>query len=370
MKLQKAICTMLAVLLSTIMISGSSLALDPIITVTYPNDANEVVSGTITVTTDVTIDDSEWDSWMVHFHLLLYSSDLSRYLNLGSFDNTQGEDCDHQQNNDYECDGTLDTTNYPNGNSYRIRATLVFVDIDDIADSETDISDNDFTISNTNPPVDNVDPVVRVEYPNGAPPPMLQKLSGTVEVSAFAEDNFGYVNVDFYYHPDGQPTSKIYIGSDDNDQGGYTVNWDTTNIQDGYYVIFIEGTDGNDNSEYDSSDFSFYLDNSVSDGSPEIEVDYPNDPEVVTGTITVKASQPIQNNEQITLVSFMVERKDEMRIHIGDDDTKDANGQFTVSWTPSSDSNGRLHRIYVIAHDAEGEWGDDYSDSYFLVTTT
>ncbi len=82
--------------------------------------------------------------------------------------------------------------------------------------------------------LDNVDepPSVEISSPTGG------IVSGTVEIVADATDDRGVSQVEFFVLPEGDDdVSKVKIGVDDDGSDGWSVAWDSTEVDDGVYTI-------------------------------------------------------------------------------------------------------------------------------------
>ncbi len=93
--------------------------------------------------------------------------------------------------------------------------------------------------------LDNVDepPSVEINSPTGG------IVSGTVEIVADATDDRGVSQVEFFILPEGDDDeSKVKIGVDDDGSDGWSVAWDSTEVDDGVYTITAVAWDtgGND----------------------------------------------------------------------------------------------------------------------------
>lgn len=123
-----------------------------------------------------------------------------------------------------------DTTQFDDGDNYRIRVTAT----DSGGLTSTDTS-TIFSIVNN---AANTPPTITILYPVGG-----ETLNGKVDIQWSASDPEGdEITIDIYYSKDNGITwTEIATGLANT--GSY--EWDTTTVEDGYYIIKIKATDTN-----------------------------------------------------------------------------------------------------------------------------
>jgi S-layer protein (TIGR01567 family) len=139
------------------------------------------------------------------------------------------------------------TTKYPDGSKYLIRATVT----DNVGLTASDTSDNTFDVSNTL----NDLPTVNVTSPNGGE---IIKIT-PITITADASYSGGTIDkVDFYYTDDDGDSEK-FIDSDESEP--YEVDWDLKNVPNGdSYKIIAKATDNRDETASNMSDSTFSID--------------------------------------------------------------------------------------------------------------
>ncbi len=208
-----------------------------------------------------------------------------------------------------------DTTQVADG-SHTVEVTVV------------DGAGNTYTTSKTYY-VDNTPPTISVSSPSNN-----AWYRGTVTISATSSDTgSGVASMSIAISTLGtvQTSSSTSI----------SYSWDTTQVSDGTYYIWVNATDNVGNMA--STKITIYIDNTP----PSVRITQPSNGAYVTGTITIEVSASDSGSGMAKVVYYYdsVTSSNE----IGSSTTS----PYSVSWDTSSVSDG-THTIYAVAYDKAG----------------
>lgn len=209
----------------------------PTVTVLYP-DGGEILPGLLSDTVTILATASD-DVSVDNVQFFVSSNNGSTWASLGT---------DSSSPYTY----LWDTTAYPNGTQYRIKAEAT----DDIGLKSNDTSNSNFTILH----IPNMLPTVSVVWPNGN-----ETISnGTITVKATASDPDGLIDkVDFYY-TNNSGINKYFIATATAGPN-YQANWNTASVANGAnYRIIAEATDNRSGTKSDMSNNTFTIANNRS----------------------------------------------------------------------------------------------------------
>ncbi|MGE5227586.1 MAG: Ig-like domain-containing protein [Planctomycetaceae bacterium] len=134
-------------------------------------------------------------------------------------------------------------------------------------------------------------PTVTVSSPKAG-----DTVSGTVTVSASANDDHGVSQVQFFV--DGSTS----IGTDTNGTDGWSVQWDTTKAGDGAHTLTAEATD-TANQTTTSAGVGVTVSNTAVDNPPSVSITSPKTGDKVRGTVNVTANA--SDDHGVTQVRFL-----------------------------------------------------------------
>ena len=178
---------------------------------------------------------------------------------------------------------------------------------------------------------DNISPTVSLTAPtNNA------TVSGSITISANANDNIGVVGVQFYL--DGNA-----LGSEDT-TNPYSMSWNTATVANGTHTLMAKARDAAGNIGSSST-----IQVIVSNGdttSPTVSITAPANNATVAGTITVSANA--NDNVGVVGVQFYLDGS-----ALGSEDTTNP---YSISWNTAAVSNG-THTLMAKARDAAGNIG-------------
>jgi hypothetical protein len=175
-------------------------------------------------------------------------------------------------------------------------------------------------------------PTVTVSSPKAG-----DTVSGTVTVSANANDDHGVTQVQFF-------DNGTSIGTDTNGSDGWSVSWDTTKVGDGNHTLTAKATD-TANQTTTSADVGVTVSNTATDNPPSVSITAPKTGDEVRGTVNVTASA--SDDHGVTQVQFFDEGTP-----IGTD-TNGSDG-WSVSWDTTTVTDGS-HTLTAIATDTASQ---------------
>jgi len=163
--------------------------------------------------------------------------------------------------------------------------------------------------------------------------PLNGNVSGTIPVSANANDNVGVVGVQFQLN--GSPLQA------EDTTSPYSINWDTTTVANGSYTLTAVARDAAGNST-PSSGVTVTVNNSDIT-FPTVSITAPLAGANLSGTTNVTANA--NDNVGVVGVQFKLDG-----VNLGSEDLA---SPYSVSWNTTSASNGS-HTLTATARDAAG----------------
>jgi hypothetical protein len=272
-----------------------------------------------------------------------YSDDNSTWIYLGNDTTPAPTDL-------YQID--LDTTAMVDGNYWLM---VNITDIDDMM--ETDIVE--FIIDNPDRP-----PVITLLAPVN-----VTEVKGTIDINATAFDLDGNINstgVSFYYSTDG--VNWVLISKDPTpDIDFYTISWDTTTVQDGYYWVKAFVNDTTNLSASAISDILMVHNNLMN--PPTVTVIAPNNGEEIRVNFVLKAEAfDIDDNLDTAGVTFYYSADKIDWIYIGNTPIPEVGSTvlYTLPWNTLQIPDGR-YWLNASATDTTNLTGRDHSDEPFFI---
>ncbi|MBI2120227.1 MAG: fibronectin type III domain-containing protein, partial [Parcubacteria group bacterium] len=177
---------------------------------------------------------------------------------------------------------------------------------------------------------DTIAPTVSISAPlSGA------TVSGTIAVTATANDNIGVVGVQF-------KLDGANLGTEDT-TAPYSTSWNTAGVANGSHTLTAVARDAAGNTKV-STAVSVTVNNATTDTTPpSVSITSPTFDVTVSGTITVTATA--SDNVGVAGVQFKIDG-----INLGSEDTT---SPYSASWNTAAGTNG-FHTVAAVARDTAG----------------
>ena len=230
------------------------------------------------------------------------------------------------------------------------QARVKVVAHDAAANSGEDVSDANFDI------LDGTDPVVTVTAPNGGE---VWDIGSVHSITWNATDNVGVTSIDIRLSTDGGMTYPTVIAAGEDNDGTYSWTVPATPTTEARVKVIAHDGEGNTGEDVSDADFTI-RDNT----DPSVTVTSPNGGEVwdigTLRSITWNAT----DNVGVTAIDIRLSTDGGATypIVVASGEPNDGIYPWTVPASPTSTA-----RIKVIAHDGEGNTGEDVSDANFEI---
>jgi hypothetical protein len=333
----------------------------PIVKVTNPNNYNELKLNVL-LEADVFDIDGNLENEGVKFY---YSSDKNSWIYIG---NQQTPDTSDENHYIY----IWNTINVPDG-KYWLNATAN----DTTGLTGWDLSDEPFFIHNNllTPPM------VDIIYPNGGE--VLEGEATIVAAAGDIEENIDGSGVKFYFSMDRNNWTMIdYMPFPSSSTPiepymfPYSLDWDTTKVDDGFYWLKATVTDTDDLISEDISEGQFLIHNR-DQNVPIVKIIYPNGGEELKDTISLQTSGfDLDSDIDEVGVKFYYSSDNRKTWQlIGNDSTGNRIETnlffelYELYWDTTTVQDG-IYWLKVEASDLTGLTGTDISDGSFIIHNT